>query len=62
MVSKFLRCATGGWSGNESLIAAFEGRHIDLVDKDRFFNALMRRRAWCLSASGGLHIYQYQDS
>ena len=57
---KFLRCATGGWSGNESLIAAFNGNHIESGDKARLRNALMRRRAWKLSSRGGLHIYEYQ--
>lgn len=58
---KFLRCATGGWSGNESLIAAFEGRHIDHADKDRWINAKMRRMTWRLSSRGGLHIYEYRE-
>lgn len=57
---KFLRCATGGWSGNESLIAAFEGDHIEHSDKDRWINAMLRNRVWRMSARGGLHIYQYE--
>ena len=43
---RFLRLATGGWSGNESLIAALE-RH------------WVARMTWRLSAAGGLHIYRY---
>lgn len=42
---RYLRLATGGWSGNESLIRAMrEG---------------WARIAWRMSASGGLHIYRY---
>lgn len=44
---KFLRLATGGWSGNESLIAA-------LAENRPFFVI-----CWRLSAAGGLHIYRY---
>jgi len=44
---KFLRLATGGWSGNESLIAAFRRNHIT------------HGYAWRLSTRGGLHIYEY---
>lgn len=43
---KFLRLATGGWSGNESIIGAME---------DNFFV----RVYWRLSRNGGLHIYEY---
>ena len=44
---KFLRLATGGWSGNESLVAALEE------------NRLLGAFCWRLSAVGGLHIYRY---
>ena len=56
----FLRCATGGWSGNESLIAAFRGDSITWDDKDRKLMALLRYgMTWRLSAVGGLHIFRY---
>jgi hypothetical protein len=41
---RFLRLATGGWSGNESLIAALER------------NWRVMSMSWQLSARGGLHI------
>lgn len=44
---RFLRLATGGWSGNESLIDAL----------DESWGSF---GAWRLSACGGLHIYQYR--
>jgi hypothetical protein len=44
--NSFLRFATGGWSGNEELIAAF---------RTNTNYAL----TWCLSARGGLHIFRY---
>jgi hypothetical protein len=44
---RFVRFATGGWSGNESLITALQR------------NQHIRARAWRLSSRGGLHIYQY---
>jgi hypothetical protein len=43
---RFLRLATGGWSGNEALINAFAG-------------ILQHMFTWCLSARGGLHIFRY---
>jgi hypothetical protein len=43
----YLRLATGGWSGNEDLIAA-------MMD-----NALLWTLTWRLSARGGLYIFQY---
>lgn len=43
---RFLRLATGGWSGNEELIDVFSSRMIYSV-------------TWRLSARGGLHIFQY---
>lgn len=43
---RHLRLATGGWSGNESIVAAM---------RENF--AFMCR--WRLSGSGGLHIYAY---
>jgi hypothetical protein len=46
---RYLRLATGGWSGNESLIAA--------IDANRMIHAL----AWRLSTRGGLHIYEYPE-
>lgn len=47
---KFLRCATGGWSGNEALIAALND------------NRMLRSLAWRFSARGGLHIYPYKEA
>lgn len=44
---KYLRLATGGWSGNEDLIAAI--RH----------NQMVHALTWRLNARGGLHIYRY---
>ena len=44
---RFLRLATGGWSGNESIVAALNANH------------LLRAFTWRLSACGGLHIYRY---
>lgn len=43
---KFLRLATGGWSGNEDLISAFS-------------KSLSHFACWRLDAIGGLHIYRY---
>jgi hypothetical protein len=43
---RYVRFATGGWSGNEDLIRALR--------RNRLINA----QAWCLTARGGLHIYQ----
>jgi hypothetical protein len=43
---QFIRFATGGWSGNEVLIAALRR------------NVIMQSMTWCLSARGGLHIYR----
>jgi len=43
---KWLRLATGGWSGNESIIAALEK------------NPIVQAFCWYMSARGGLHIYQ----
>jgi hypothetical protein len=44
---RYLRLATGGWSGNETLIAALR--------TNRMIHAL----SWRLDAVGGLHIYEY---
>lgn len=44
---RFLRLATGGWSGNESLVSAYEA------------NGLCTAFTWRLHAIGGLHIYRY---
>lgn len=44
----FIRFATGGWSGNEDLIAAFEQN----------LNYML---SWELSGSGGLHIFKYKQ-
>jgi hypothetical protein len=46
---KYLRLATGGWSGNESIVHAL----------DR--NVMIHAIAWRLRAFGGLHIYQYPN-
>jgi hypothetical protein len=43
----YLRLATGGWSGNESIVRALNA------------NRLLRTFTWRLSSVGGLHIYQY---
>lgn len=48
---RYLRLATGGWSGCEEVIEAF-------CRNDQFLYGL----CWRLSASGGLHIYQYPPS
>ena len=47
---KFLRLATGGWSGNEALICSLE------------LNPCLHSLTWCLSTRGGLHIYQYPNA
>ena len=44
---RYARFATGGWSGNESIVNA--------LDTNYMIHAL----AWRLSARGGLHIYEY---
>ena len=43
---RFLRFATGGWSGNESLIDALKQSQVAAL-------------TWRLSSAGGLHIFQY---
>lgn len=45
----FIRFATGGWSGNESLIHALQRNHI------------VHGLTWVMSRRGGLHIYRYQS-
>lgn len=45
---RFLRLATGGWSGNEEIIGAM--RH----------NMMLQTR-WRLSSCGGLHIYEFMS-
>ena len=44
---RFIRFATGGWSGNESIIAALQ---------ENRFAWLM---TWYLSSRGGLHLFKY---
>ena len=44
---KFLRLATGGWSGNEALVGALER------------NFVVYSLTWRLSSRGGLHIFEY---
>lgn len=46
---RYLRLATGGWSGNEEIIAALRT------------NTMISAMAWQLTARGGLHIYQYPE-
>lgn len=43
---RYLRFATGGWSGNDSLIAALRQNHMAWA------------LTWCLTARGGLHIFR----
>lgn len=45
---KFLRLATGGWSGNEEIVSAFD-------------ESMASFGTWCMSTSGGLHIYRYRE-
>jgi hypothetical protein len=47
---RYLRLATGGWSGNEEIVAAIKT------------NYMLRALAWRLTARGGLHIFQYPES
>ncbi len=44
---RYARFATGGWSGNESIIGALNR------------NVMVRALCWRVSARGGLHIYEY---
>lgn len=44
---RYLRLATGGWSGNESIIAAMRA------------NTMLHAMTWRLRSIGGLHIYRY---
>lgn len=43
---RFLRCSTGGWSGNEDLIFALRD------------NPMIWSQTWRMSTSGGLHIFR----
>lgn len=43
---KFLRLATGGWSGNEDIVMALKTN-------------LWALQQWQLSARGGLHVFKY---
>ena len=47
--AEYLRLATGGWSGNESLIDALHD------------NTVAWMCLWRLSACGGLHIFRYME-
>lgn len=44
---RYLRLATGGWSGNEDIVTAM------------CLNRMLNAFCWRMSASGGLRIYQY---
>lgn len=46
--TRYLRLATGGWSGNESLIAAWKRNRVAWM------------MTWELSARGGLYIFRYR--
>lgn len=46
---RFLRLATGGWSGNEELVSAF-------------MRSLASALTWRLRSSGGLWIFRYPTS
>lgn len=48
--ARFARFATGGWSGNESIIGALKA------------NTMVRAMTWRLTARGGLHIFEYRNS
>jgi hypothetical protein len=48
--NRYLRLATGGWSGNESVIGAMRA------------NRLLSAFTWRLTACGGLHIYRYPEA
>lgn len=43
---RYVRFATGGWSGNEDIISALNEN-------------VWARMNWQMSAAGGLHIYEY---
>jgi len=47
---RFLRAATGGWSGNEELIASLRQ------------NFVAWGLTWRLSSCGGLHIFEYPSA
>ena len=47
--ARYLRLATGGWSGNEDLIGAFQCNHMAWII------------CWRMSAAGGLFILQYPE-
>ena len=47
---KYLRLVTGGWSGNEEIITAYEK------------NFVASSLTWRLSASGGLHILRIPET
>ena len=46
---KYLRLATGGWSGNEEIVAAMKT------------NYMLRAMCWRMTARGGLHVFQYPE-
>jgi hypothetical protein len=47
--ARYLRLATGGWSGNEAVLGALQ------------HNRVVWLMAWQLSARGGLHIFKYLE-
>ena len=47
--NRFLRLATGGWSGNEDLIDALSE------------NCTIWSMTWCMSGRGGLYIFKYTE-
>jgi len=46
---RYLRLATGGWSGNEEIVSALRS------------NIWVMAHCWRLSARGGLHIFQFVE-
>ena len=48
--NRYLRCSTGGWSGNEDVIGALRT------------NFMVWALTWRLTSIGGLHIFQYRAS